>query len=269
MDVQPGVGFVRGAREPRHHTADGAHQVTVRGQGLLGWHRTRTATVADARRARSKPHRNQRPIRAIQRLITASEALRAAHRRVVVGRETTGIQRDCPFVDRGHVPEHQPPGDFSRHETVYRIHERRLGRASRQRSVVAGHVAKEVVNFLVAAKTICETGPARPLFLRPEDGAEQGPHALRPDQHPRRARRDVPSIDRVVCFLQVVGADDDGEGRLLRVHRHPHRVEPPGELAGVSGDCHARCRKSFLGLSGRDAERGPVRRPSPFHREVA
>ena len=164
MDVQPGVGFVGGAREPRHHTADGAHQVTVPGQGLLGWRRMQTAAVAKARRARPKLYGYRRPIGSIQRLVATGEALRAAHGRMVLGGEATGIQRDGPLVDRGHVPEHQPLCDFGRHESVYRVQQRRFGRAGQERGVIAGHVAKEVVDFLVAAQTIRETGPARPLF---------------------------------------------------------------------------------------------------------
>ena len=188
---------------------------------------------------------------------------------MVLGREATGIQRDCPLVDRGHVPEHQPLGDFSRHETEYRVQDCRFGRAGPERGIIAGHVAKEVVNLLVAAQTMCETGPARPLFRRPEDGAEQWPHALRPDQHPRLAGSDVPSIDGVVRFLQVVGADDDGEGRVPRAHRHPHRVEPPGELAGRLRRPPRSMPKVVPRPVGARRRARTSTPPVPIHREVA
>ena len=60
VHVQPRIRFVGGAREPCHHAADGTDQVAVPGEGCLRRHRPQSATVANALRARPKPHRSRR-----------------------------------------------------------------------------------------------------------------------------------------------------------------------------------------------------------------
>lgn len=172
-------------------------------------------------------------------------------------------------MDWRHILDDQPLGDFSRDKAVYRIQHGRFGGTGQEGGIVTAQVAQKVVDLLVAAQAIREAGPARPLLRRTEDRAEQGLHTLGPEQHPRRAGREVAPIDGGVSFIEIIGANDDGKRWTVLAHGHAHGVKRPGEVAVITGDRHLRGPQAFLGPAGRSAHRGPERRPTPFHRVLA
>ena len=243
--------------------------MTVPGKGLFGGNRTQAAAVAHAFRARPEPHRGRRPIRARKSSVAAGGALRAAHDRMVLAFQTAQIQRDCPPVDRRHVLEHQPLGDFRRHQTVNGILDRGFGGAGQGGGIASEMVAQEAVDLLMAAQAIGETGPARSLPGRLEDRAEQGSQTARSDQQPRRAGFEPAPIEVGVALVEIIGAHNDRQRRAVRADARPQRREPLDKAAVVAGDRHARRRQPLLGPSGRGAERRPIRRSSRFHGVLA
>ena len=134
----------------------------------------------------------------------------------------------------------------------------------RQSNLAVGQVTQKVMDFLVAAQAVSETGPARTLLRGPEYRAEQGLQPAGSDQHPGHAGFNAPPVDPGVPFVQVVLADDDGERRIAFVlsQAHAHGFQPLCQVPGVAGNGHARNRQAFLSQPWGCAQRGPEgRRP--------
>ena len=79
VDMQPGIGLVGRARQPRDHAADRAYQVAVPREGGLRRHRPGAAARAVGLGTRLEGQRNRRPIRPMERRVPAGGALRPAH----------------------------------------------------------------------------------------------------------------------------------------------------------------------------------------------
>ena len=233
-------------------------------------------------RARPQPHRGRRAVGPEPRPVAAREALRAAHRRMVLARKANDIQRDRVLVKRRELPENQPLRDLGRGEPVHRIEHRGLGGAGPH---VAAEVANEVVDLLVAAEAPGDAFPARPRRARPEDRTEERLQAVRPQQHPRLPGGEVAPVCRCVERVEVVGAHDHGEGRGggtgpgigigigigtgTGTDRNAHRFEPAGKATVIARGRHPGGAEPLLRPSGRGAEGGPVRGPPPFHGVLA
>ena len=260
VDVQPGIGFLGGACQPGHDTAYGADKVTITGQGLRRRNRAQTAAVGNPLWTWFQTHRDRRPVRAKKRFIPAGETLRPAHGRMVFGLKANGIQRDDPIMNGRQFGEDQPLGNLGRHQGIYRIQHRGMGRARHEGAITTGVVAQEAVNFLMPLQAIGETGPARSLPPGSEYRAEQRLHAVRLDQHPRRFGLQKPPVDVRKPLVQVIGADCDGKRRPLRIHANADGLQAPGKPAVIAAYRHCCRPQALFGPTWRSAERRPVGR---------
>ena len=168
-------------------------------------------------------------------------------------------------MKRRRVPEHQPLGNLGSGKSQHRVQNDRLGGFGNEGRLIAAMVAQEGMDLLMAAQAMREAGPARALLCWTENRAEERPHALGPDQHPRCAGGDVASVEGVVALVEVIGTDDDGEARVFAAYGHANGLEAAGEAAVIPCNRHPRRREPHLGPAWRGAERGPVGRPAPLH----
>ncbi len=222
------VGAAAGPADVPDDAGDRVDQMAVAVEHLLRGERPVSARIL-VRLGPGHGHEGGAHLPGDQLVVAARRALRQRRHRVRVRGEPQGVQ-DV----HGALPGVPDPG-----QPLRRLQRGQLGGRRRSRGQLPGRPARgsfesevalqQRLGAAVAAQPRSQTGPARP-GVRPEHRAHPGVGARRAGEQPGHALGAQRGADAFEGRVEVVRAQDEGEGGRLTVRREAYPGLPQGRV---------------------------------------